>query len=286
MNKRMSKSPVEYCCLNGKIMPTEEAKIPVTDIGILRGYAIFDSIAAMNGKIIFFDEHYKRFERSARIMHLRIPESKRSIEAMIYKLLRKNHYDSSRIKLVLTGGRLVGGLDYDVHSANLFILVQQGTPRNEREYREGAKLITYEHQREISAAKNNDYITAVNIQSLRRKAGAAEILYTFNGSVLEATTANFFMVKDDTLITPKEGILLGIVRGKVMGLARKFMKVEERAVSLSEMRTAHEAFITSTYRRVLPIVSIDNLAVGSGKVGRQTTLLMDLYSALEEKVCS
>ena len=267
-------------------MPTAAAKIPVTDIGILRGYAIFDSIAAMNGKIIFFDEHYERFERSARIMHLRIPDSKRRIEAMIYKLLRKNRYDSSRIKLVLTGGKLVGGLDYDVRSANLFILAQKGIIRNEREYLKGVKLITYEHQREISAAKNNDYITAVNIQSLRRRAGAAEILYTFEGRVLEATTANFFMVKDDKLITPKEGILLGIVRGKVIGLAKKFMKVEERTVNVSELRTADEAFITSTYRKVLPIVRIDNLVIGSGKVRQKTKLLMEQYTGLEKKVCS
>jgi branched-chain amino acid aminotransferase len=286
MNKRVSKSSIEYCCLNGKIMPTAAAKIPVTDIGILRGYAIFDSIAAMNGKIIFFDEHYERFVRSARIMHLRIPDSKRRIEAMIYKLMRKNRYDSLRIKLVLTGGKLVGGLDYDVRSANLFILAQKGTIRNEREYLKGVKLITYEHQREISAAKNNDYITAVNIQSLRRRAGAAEILYTFEGRVLEATTANFFMVKDDKLITPKEGILLGIVRGKVIGLAKKFMKVEERTVNVSELRTADEAFITSTYRKVLPIVRIDNLVIGSGNVGQKTKLLMEQYTGLEKKVCS
>ena len=70
MNKQISKNLVEYCCLNGKILPTTEAKIPVTDIGILRGYAIFDSIAAMNGKIIFFDEHFKRFEKSAKIMQI------------------------------------------------------------------------------------------------------------------------------------------------------------------------------------------------------------------------
>jgi branched-chain amino acid aminotransferase len=286
MNKWISKNAIEYCCLNGKIMPTTEAKIPVTDIGILRGYAIFDSIAAMNGKIIFFDEHYKRFEQSAQIMHLKIPDSKRRIEAMVYKLLRKNHYDSSRIKLVLTGGKLVGGLDYDVRSANLFILVQKGTIRKEQEYLKGVKLMTYEHQREISAAKNNDYITAVNIQSLRRRAGAAEILYTFEGRVLEATTANFFLVKGETLITPKKGILLGIVRGKVIGLARKFMKVEERNVNVRELTLADEAFITSTYRKVLPVVRINNLVIGSGKVGQMTKLLMEQYDGLEKKVCS
>ena len=240
----------------------------------------------MNGSIIFFDEHYERFVRSARIMHLKIPLSKHRIEAMIYKLLRKNHYDSSRIKLVLTGGNLIGGLEYDLRSANLFILVQKGSIPNEKDYLRGVKLISYEHQRELSAAKSNDYITAVNIQSLRRQAGAAEILYTFEGNVLEATTSNFFIVKGDRLITAKDGVLMGIVRGKVIQLAKKFMEVEERMVKASELKTADEAFITSTFRKVLPVVRINNLVIGSGRVGQTTKLLMEQYARLEKNVYS
>jgi branched-subunit amino acid aminotransferase/4-amino-4-deoxychorismate lyase len=286
MNIGISNKTEEYCCLNGTIVPIQEAKIPITDIGLLRGYAIFDSIAAMNGTIIFFDEHFERFERSAKIMHLTIPISKRRIETIIYKLMRKNHYDSSRIKLVLTGGKLVGGLDYDVRSAHVIILVQKGSTLKEKDYHRGVKLITYEHQREISAAKSNDYITAVNIQSLRRRAGAAEILYTFDGKVLEATTSNFFIVKGDRLITAKKDILLGIVRGKVIRLAKKFMDVEERIVKANELRTADEAFITSTYKKVLPVARINNLVVGNGRVGQKTKLLMEQYACLEKKVCS
>jgi len=286
MNKRISKSTEEYCCLNGNIVPIQEAKISITDIGLLRGYAIFDSIAALNSKIIFFDEHYKRFVRSARIMHLKIPDSKHKIETNINKLLQKNHYDSSRIKLVLTGGNLIGGLEYDVHSANLFILVQKGSIPKEKDYLRGVKLITYEHQREISAAKSNDYITAVNIQSLMRRAGAAEILYTFKGKLLEATTSNFFIVRGDTLITVKNNILMGIVRGKVIKMAKKFMDVEERNIKISELRTADEAFITSTFRKVLPVVKINNLVIGSGKVGHKTKLIMEQYACLEKNVCS
>jgi branched-chain amino acid aminotransferase len=286
MNKGISNNTEEYCYLNGKIVPIQEAKIPITDIGLLRGYAIFDSIAAMNGSIIFFDEHYERFVRSARIMHLKIPVSKHKTEAMIYKLLRKNHFSSSRIKLVLTGGKLLGGLDYDVRSANLFILVQKGSIPKEKDYLQGVKLITYEHQREISAAKSNDYITAVNIQSLRRRAGAAEILYIFEGKVLEATTSNFFIVKGERLITAKNDVLKGIVRGKIVQCAKKFMDVEERIVKASELRTADEAFITSTFKKVLPVVRINNLVIGNGRVGQKTKLLMEQYACLEKNVCS
>ncbi|MGD0036636.1 MAG: aminotransferase class IV [Bacteroidota bacterium] len=286
MNKEISNNREEYCYLNGKILPIKEAKIPITDISLLRGYAIFDSIAAMNGNIIFFDEHYERFVRSARIMHLRIPISKHKFEVIIYKLLRKNHYGSSRIKLVLTGGKLVGSLDYDLRSANLFILVQKAGIPKRKDYLQGVKLITYEHLREIPAAKSNGYLTAVNIQSLRRRAGAKEILYIFEGKVLEATTSNFFIVKGDKLITARNNVLMGIVRSKVIKLAKRFMNVEERIVEASELRTADEAFITSTYKKVLPVVRINNLVIGNGRVGQKTKLLIEQYACLEKKVCS
>jgi len=272
----------EYCYLNGKILPVKEAKISIADIGILRGYAIFDSIAAVKDRIIFFEEHFHRFKNSAKITRLKIPLSQRETEAIIKKLLRKNKYRFSRIRVVLTGGRLVGNLGYNPRSANFFVLVQKAKLPNRQDYLRGVKLITYEHQREIPRAKTNDYVTAVNIQPLQRRAGAMEILYTSGGKVLEATTSNFFIIKGNKLITPKENVLMGIVRGKVVGLARKFLKVEEREVKVSELKTADEAFITSTYKKVLPVVRVDNVVIGDGKVGPKSKLLMEKYARLEQ----
>jgi branched-chain amino acid aminotransferase len=271
----------EYCYLNGKILPIKEAKIPATDIGVLRGYAIFDSIAAVKERIIFFDEHYRRFVNSAKIMRLKIPISKHEIKVAIEKLLRKNKCNLSKIRVVLTGGEAIGSLDYNRHSANFFILVQEMKLPNPRDYTQGIKLITCEHQREIPRAKSNGYVTAVNVQPLRRQAGATEILYTFKDKILEATTSNIFIIRGNKLITPKEDILIGIVRNKVIGLARKFMKVEERELKVSELKTADEAFITSTFKKVLPVVCIDKAVIGNGKVGLKTKLLMGQYARLE-----
>jgi branched-chain amino acid aminotransferase len=271
----------EYCYLNGKILPVKEAKISVTDIGILRGYAIFDSIAAVKDRIIFFDEHYRRFKNSAKIMRLKIRISKHEIKVAIEKLLRKNNYNLSKIRVVLTGGEAIGTMDYDLRSANFLILVQKMILSNLRDYTLGIKLITYEHQREIPTAKSNGYVTAVNVQPLRRQAGAKEILYTFNGNIMEATTSNFFIVKGNKLITPKEDILIGIVRNKVIGLASTFMKIEERELNVSELKAADEAFITSTYKKVVPVVHIDKTIIGNGKVGLKTKILLEQYARLE-----
>ncbi len=272
----------EYCYLNGKILPVDEAKIPITDIGVLRGYGIFDSIAGIDDRIVFFDEHYKRFETSAKIMRLKIPLKKEEIKKIVENLLKRNGYRLSKIRLVLTGGKIIGSLDYDRRSENFFILAEKTEASSKNNYTKGIKLITAEYVREIPRAKSNDYVAAVYLQPSQKKAGATEILYTSGGNVLEATTSNFFLVRGNKLITAKDGILFGITRGKVIGLAKKFMEIEERTLKTSEFKTAGEAFITSTYKKVMPVVKIDDLIIGNGRVGAKTKLLMEKYNELEK----
>ncbi|MCL4392314.1 aminotransferase class IV [Patescibacteria group bacterium] len=280
----MAKTPKkEYCYLNGKIIPVNDAKIPVIDIGVLRGYGIFDSVAGIDDRIVFFDEHYKRFETSAKIMRLKIPLKKGEIKKIIEGLLKRNGYRLSKIRLVLTGGKTIGSLDFDRRSENFFILAEKTELPPKDSYTRGVKLITAEYEREIPRAKSNDYVAAVYLQPSQKKAGATEILYTFRGNVLEATTSNFFIIKGNKLITAKDGILFGITRDKVIGLAKRSMDVEERIVKTSEFKAADEAFITSTYKKVMPVVKIDNLIIGNGKVGPKTRLLMQRYNELEQK---
>jgi branched-subunit amino acid aminotransferase/4-amino-4-deoxychorismate lyase len=280
----MAKTPKkEYCYLNGKIIPVNDAKIPVIDIGVLRGYGIFDSVAGIDDRIVFFDEHYKRFETSAKIMRLKIPLKKGEIKKIIEGLLKRNGYRLSKIRLVLTGGKTIGSLDFDRRSENFFILAEKTELPPKDSYTRGVKLITAAYEREIPRAKSNDYVAAVYLQPSQKKAGATEILYTFRGNVLEATTSNFFIIKGNKLITAKDGILFGITRDKVIGLAKRSMDVEERIVKTSEFKAADEAFITSTYKKVMPVVKIDNLIIGNGKVGPKTRLLMQRYNELEQK---
>lgn len=269
--------------MNGKIIPVNDAKIPVIDIGVLRGYGIFDSVAGIDDRIVFFDEHYKRFETSAKIMRLKIPLKKGEIKKIIEGLLKRNGYRLSKIRLVLTGGKTIGSLDFDRRSENFFILAEKTELPPKDSYTRGVKLITAEYEREIPRAKSNDYVAAVYLQPSQKKAGATEILYTFRGNVLEATTSNFFIIKGNKLITAKDGILFGITRDKVIGLAKRSMDVEERIVKTSEFKAADEAFITSTYKKVMPVVKIDNLIIGNGKVGPKTRLLMERYNELEQK---
>ena len=96
-------------------------------------------------------------------------------------------------------------------------------------------------------------------------------------------TSNFYAVKGKTLVTAQDGILLGVTRRVILGLARaQGMSIDYRAPKVNEK--SDEAFLTSSSRGVVPIVSIDNQPVGQGKVGKWSRILSKAYQAyIEEK---
>jgi branched-chain amino acid aminotransferase len=267
-----------YCYFDGKIVPLSKALLPVTDISILRGYAIFDFTKVYQGKLFLLHEHIQRFKNSAKKMNLKTPVSDTKIKKIISALLAKNKMRDANVRFVLTGGKTIDGLSYDAKNSLFFILLEPVKNLPLKLYTHGAKLMTYEFQRSFPDVKTTMYITAVKLQAEKRKRGAVEILYIYKGKILEATTSNFFIFRGNKLITSKNNILIGITRNFVIQLARKAgFTVIERDIRLHELQEAHEAFITATNKEILPITKVDNQKIGSGIVGKHTKQLMNMF---------
>lgn len=271
---------VKYCYHNGKIIPVEKAGFSVQDIGILRGYGIFDFATTYNGKPFLLKEHCVRLRKSAKLMKLSVLISDAKIEKIIQELMQKNKLKDANIRILITGGKTVDGLTYEQKNNTCTILLHKKAALSPDLYTKGGTLMMHEHMRPFYESKTTNYITAVHLQDKREKARAIEILYTFQGNVLECTTSNFFIFREDTLITPKNDVLIGITRNFVLRLAKKagFM-IEERDIRQEELAVATEAFITSTNKDVLPIVKVGSQKIGNGKVGKNTKNLMELFAA-------
>ena len=269
-----------YCFLNGKILPLSEAKIGVGDIGLLRGYGIYDGIAAFNGKPFRFTDHWNRFVSGAHILNLNVPITEEKAQKIIEELAVKNGFiDRANVRIILTGGQTIGGIEYDFENPTFYILVEKWEPLPLDFYKSGAKLVTYRHMRELPEYKTTNYIRAVNLQNWRKEEKAVEILYTHEGEVLECATSNVFILKNKTLITPVENILKGITRKVVLGLANKAnFKIEERRIEEEELKTADEVFVTSSFKDIVPIVKIDDFVIAGGEVGPVTKDLMEEFA--------
>lgn len=270
----------KYCYLNGKIVQFDKAKISIADIGLLRGFGVFDYLRTYDGKPFLLEDHLRRFKNSAKKMGLSLPIKDSELKVIIKKLIDKNKEPNVGIRLVLTGGKSSDGLGWDKKTPTFFVLLKKIETPSMKMYENGVKLMTVNFQREFPEAKTNNYITRIKYEPLLTKERAHEMLFIKDNRVLEGATCNVFIFKGDTLITPQKNILLGTRRNLVLKLAREMFKIEERELKTSELIEADEVFITSTTRDIMPVSKIDEQKIGNGKPGLRTkklTLILKNY---------
>lgn len=273
---------IKFYAVNGEIVPKEQASLGVDDLAILRGYGMFDFFLVRKGQPLFFDDYLDRFERSARLLHLEPPFPREELKRQIMQLIRANGLQEAGLKLVLTGGYSPDG--YSIAQANLIILESPLPRYNPAQFQEGVKFMLHEYHRPIPNAKSINYIVGIHLLPQMRAAGAEDVLFHFGGLVYETTRANFFIVKyDGTIVTASEGILGGITRKKTLEIARKHFHVEERNLALEELKTAREAFVTSSTKQIMPVVQVDDITIGNGTPGETTRQLMKLLDQEVER---
>ncbi len=268
-----------FVYLNGSIVPAHQAVISPFDVGILRGYAVFDLAQTIGGTPFMLAEHLERFRASAAMLGLTVPATDAEIAAIIDELLDRNADPEATIRLVLTGGESPDGMHFDPATPTFFIITHPMFAMPAEYYTSGASLITREHRRELPEAKSTNYLTWLRSHGAIEEAGAVDVLYHSDGLVSEAATASFYVVRDGAIHAPAEGVLWGTIGSLVLDLARIDRDVISGPIALDEVFSADEAFITSSVRGVVPIVRIDDRAIGDGKVGPVVTELMALCHA-------
>lgn len=265
--------------MNGALIPLKEAKISVLDLSIIRGFGIYEGITAFDGKLFRFEDHWERFINSAQTLGLSVPNTKEEIEKAMVKLAANNAPGArASLRMVLTGGESKNGLEHIPGNETLIITAGIVTPLPPELYERGGHLIRHDHQRFVPEIKTINYITAVTLQKKRTDAGAIEILYTNDNRVLECATSNIFMVKNGAVCTPSIDILPGITRKVTLEIARTHYPVEERPISTEEFFNADEVFLTSSFKDIVPIISVDDQTIGAGTPGPITKDLMQRFS--------
>ena len=252
------------------MVPETEAKIGVSDLSIHRGFGIFDFLKIIDNRPIFIEDHLNRFYRSAAAMNMDAGLDRAALKQAIYNLMEKNGLADSAIKLILTGGYSADG--YTMGTPNL-IIIQMPFKMEDPALMKPMKLVTYSHQRQLPAIKTIDYLQAILLRPFIKDNHADEVLYHYNNTISECPRANFFIVTDGEIITPKDNILAGITRSKVLPLSIENYRIVERNITLTDLETAKEAFISSSSKNVCPVIAIDGKNIGDGKPGKITGLI-------------
>lgn len=268
------------CYVNGEIIPLKDAHIGILDLGVLRGFGVYDGLTAFSGDPFRFDDHWERFAAAATSLDLSLPHTKEEVRSAMREIIAHNAPGKrANLRMVLTGGTAEKGIEHVPSRETLFITAEAAVPLPAALYERGGSLIRHEHQRFMPKIKTTNYLTAVMLQKKRADAGANEILYTHANRVLECATSNIFTVKDGILATPDADILKGITRKVILELASGTYPAQERAISIDELLTADEVLITGSFKDILPIVSVEGKTIGSGTPGPITRDLMKRFAA-------
>jgi len=264
----------KYVFINDRYIEAAQASLFITDLAIQRGYGIFDFCKTIGNKPVFLANHLERFFHSASKMHLDPGYNATELEDILITLIHKNDMGDSGIKITLTGGYSPDG--YMIGKPNL-VITQQPLELKLFMDQKGISLVTYAHQRQLPEIKTLDYLMAIWLQPFIKEHHADDVLYHHNGLVNECPRANFFIVtKDEEIITAKNNILKGVIRKNVLKLDHPEFMISQRDFTLADLRNAKEAFITSTTKHIMPVVSIDGNPISGGMPGVITEQLSNL----------
>ncbi len=271
------------CFYKDHFLPLNEAGFPVTDLGVQRGYGIFDFLRVTENKPLFIDDHLDRFYHSAKEMRLPLPYEKAVLKEHIQKLIAQNDLPHSGIRILLSGGTSPDG--YKIIEPNLVMIQQPITPPADAIDKKGYKLVTYAHQRQMPHVKTTDYLMAIWLQPWVKQQGGDDVLYHQNGIVSECPRSNFFIVtKSGTVVTPGRNILAGITRKQLLAIAAAHgITIEVKDISLDDLWNASEAFITSSTKRLIPVHTIDDLQLGPFQEDSVTAELYRIFLQKEKQ---
>jgi len=261
--------------INGEFVDAAVASIPVTDVALLRGYAVFDFLRTYGGTPFQLSAHLQRLRTSAALIDLSCPWDIEKLADIALGTMRRNGHPESNIHIILTGGDSDSGF------------LPQGDPRLLVKaspweappgwwYEQGVHAVTTELHRHLPQAKTINYVPGITAQIKARVQNpkSVEAIYVADGLVSEGARSNIFIFKEDRWITPADGLLLGITRAEVIKLLEADELLELRDITLEEFCAADEAILTSTTKEVLPLVRVNDVTIGEGAPGQMTKRLM------------
>jgi branched-chain amino acid aminotransferase len=274
--------------VNGRICGEHEAVVSVFDHGFVFGEGVYEVLRTYHREPFLLEAHLRRMRESAAMIALDVPLGDPELTAQIRLTLdAAPGLDEAYIRVLLTRG--VGEFSYDPGSCptpTLVVVVKPHVPPPPEVYERGVRIalvgVTRNHPGSVSPRiKSNNLLNNVLAMQQAIRRGAFEALMkNYRGELCECSQSNFFIVRGGEAVTPPldAGLLAGVTRAFVFELGREVgVPVRETVLHESDLQGATEAFLTSTTREIVPIVTVDDRRVGDGTPGPVTRRLLRAF---------
>ena len=246
---------------NGNLVAFEDVKITPDNRAFKYGDSVFETIKVINGKLVFWEEHYFRLMASMRMLRMKIPMNftLEFLHDEILKTVLVNTKNNSRVRLCIT--RKDGGF-YTPTTNEIDYLIESHEIRftTKDNYKVDLFKDFYLYSGHLSTIKTNNKLIHT-LASIFAKENDLDncILLNERKVIVEATNATLFLIKGNTIKTPllTEGCLKGIAREKVINIieSNNDYDIEETVISPFEIQKADEVFITNSIMGIQPITN-------------------------------
>lgn len=281
--------------LDGVILEPEDAKISIFTESAMRGANVYEGLRAYwsekrgNFFVWLLDAHIRRLFQSMKIMRMTPPYSPADFAKAVVDWIRANEFrEDIHFRLVAYFGKGGGFRGFRPGEITTGAWIAGGPRKNDDALRDGIHVCVSSWRRISDDTVPPRVKSGANYQNSRLAAVEAQVngyddvlLLTAQGKVAEAAGATLMLVRDGELITPPatDGILEGITRSTLMRLFKRSTGREaiERPVDRTELYIADEVFICGSGEEVTPVVSVDRIPVGDGKVGETTRELQKIF---------
>jgi D-alanine transaminase len=267
--------------VNGRYVPHGSAAVHIEDRGYQFADGVYEACEVRDGAIIDARRHLDRLDRSLAELRIAAPLRREALILVLREVVRRNRVREGLVYLQVTRGVAPRDHAFPKNTPPAIVVTAKPTSRAaaDRRAEEGIAVVTMPDNRwDRVDIKSVGLLPNVLAKQAARSVGAYEALFVdAEGNVTEGSSTNAWIVTaDGRLVTrPAEhGILRGITRTVVLDVAAdEGIAVEERPFSVAEAKAAREAFITAASTIVMPVVRIDDVAIGNGAPGSIATRL-------------
>jgi len=278
--------------IEGRYVSADEAKISVFDLGFSHSDAVYDVVSTWKGLFFRLDDHIERFLRSCAGVRIACPYDKEEIKRILAECVSRAELQDAYVEVATSRGRFTIPGSRDLRQTKPTFLayaipyVWIAAPEQQKE---GLHVYIPKTRRIADDAvmarfKNFHWgdLTRGQLEALDAGADVA-VLCGATGYLAEGPGFNVFFVKNGKIFTPRMNVLEGITRMTVMVLAEEIgVAFEADDYPPEALRTADEAFISSSAGGVMPVTKVDGQVLGNGRPGPISWRLRERYWAKRE----
>lgn len=278
--------PDALVSLNGTIVPAAQAFVPALDRGFLYGDGAFEVLRTYRDIPFALEEHLGRLHASAGRIGLTLPVPIARLRLEVAQLIDATRFGDAHLRVLVTRGVGDPGVapEHTRNPTRMIVAHPLAPPPRER-YERGVRVmgVSVGSLGPLAGAKTLNYLAnVVWMQQARAQGFDDALLIGASDVVIEAATANVFVVSGRSVRTPSldGGALPGVTRAFTLRAARAAgFQASEGRVTLADVWTADEVFLTSSVRELVPVVAVDDHEVGTGTPGLVTRAIHRAYRA-------